>query len=76
MSDWFRLMLHCNMVALQEEMCWKRHQGDVGEESQGFRGMKVPKAEGMDKLTLAMALLRLWVVMSICPLVLALWGRN
>ncbi len=44
------MMLHCKMATLQEEMCRGRHQGDAGEESQGFRGVKVPEAEGTDKI--------------------------
>ncbi len=43
-------MLHCKMAILQEEMCRGRHQGDAGEESQGFRVVKVPEVEGMDKI--------------------------
>ncbi len=39
-------MLHCKMATLQEEMCRGRHQGNAQGESQRFRGIKIPEAEG------------------------------
>ncbi len=44
-------MLHSKMATLQKEMHGGRHQGDAGEESQGFREVKAPEAEGMDKVS-------------------------
>ncbi len=43
-------MFHCKMATLQDKTCWGRHQGDSVEDSQGFRRVKVPEAESMDKI--------------------------
>ncbi len=39
-------------------------------------GLKYLRQRAWTKLPLGMALLQWWVVISTCPLVLALWGRN
>ncbi len=43
-------MLHCKMATSQEEMCRGRHQCDACKESQGFRGVKIPEAEGTARI--------------------------
>ncbi len=69
-------ILHCKMATLQEEMCRGRHHCNARKESQGFRVVKIPEAEGAVRIATGNGIVEMVGCDEDMSLGLGSWGRN